>query len=76
MVKPVNKKGVHVSLEMGLNQGVVSFIYCPRNSKIRQHERTGRALGEESFLDNLEMALMRQVKRLKPGRKRKSVSEK
>ena len=39
--------------------------------KIRKHERTGRALGAENFLDSLEAALMRQVKRRKPGRKRK-----
>lgn len=45
-------------------------------AKIRQHERTGRALGEESFLDTLELTLMRQVRRLKPGRKRGSASEK
>jgi putative transposase len=39
--------------------------------RIRKHERTGRALGAEDFLDSLEVALMRRVKCQKPGRKRK-----
>jgi len=30
--------------------------------KIRGHERTGRALGRDSFLDSLESALQRKVK--------------
>jgi putative transposase len=40
--------------------------------KIRHHERTGRALGGESFLDSLELSLMRTVKRQKAGRKKKN----
>lgn len=39
--------------------------------KIRRHERTGRALGSDSFLEALETSLMRTVKPQKPGRKRK-----
>ncbi len=39
--------------------------------KIRRHERTGRALGSESFLESLENSLLRIVKPRKPGRKRK-----
>jgi putative transposase len=37
---------------------------------IRRHERTGRALGDDSFLESLEKSLMRTVKPLKAGRKR------
>ena len=37
---------------------------------IRRHERTGRALGGDSFLESLEKSLMRTVKPLKAGRKR------
>lgn len=39
--------------------------------KIRGHERTGRALGGDSFLDLLESALERTVKPRKAGRKKK-----
>ncbi len=39
--------------------------------KIRRHERTGRALGADSFLESLEHSLMRTVKRQKAGRKKK-----
>jgi len=38
---------------------------------IRGHERTGRALGSDSFLESLELSLMRTVKPLKAGRKKK-----
>lgn len=40
--------------------------------KLRSHERTGRALGSDSFLESLELSLMRVVKRQKAGRKRKA----
>ena len=40
-------------------------------NKIRGHERTGRALGSDSFLESLELSLMRAVKRRKVGRKKK-----
>jgi putative transposase len=43
-------------------------------NRIRGHERTGRALGSDSFLDSLESSLMRAVKRRKAGRK-KNVDE-
>lgn len=39
--------------------------------KIRRHERTGRALGSDSFLESLELSLMRAVKRRKAGRKKR-----
>ncbi len=39
--------------------------------KIRRHERTGRALGSDAFLDSLEQTLMRTVKLQKVGRKKK-----
>jgi putative transposase len=38
--------------------------------KIRRHERTGRALGSDSFLESLERSLMRTVKPQKVGRKK------
>jgi len=38
--------------------------------KIRRHERTGRALGAESFLESLEKSLMRIIKPQKAGRKK------
>ena len=41
-------------------------------NKIRGHERTGRALGEDTFLDLLEDNLQRAVKPRKAGRKKKS----
>lgn len=41
-------------------------------NKIRGHERTGRALGGDTFLDLLEGALQRTVKPRKAGRKRNS----
>jgi putative transposase len=40
-------------------------------NKLRRHERTGRALGNDAFLDVLEHSLMRPVKRQKVGRKKK-----
>ena len=39
--------------------------------KIRRHERTGRALGNDEFLDSLEKSLKRTVKPQKAGRKKK-----
>jgi putative transposase len=39
--------------------------------KIRRHERTGRALGSDSFLESLEKSLLRPVKPQKVGRKKK-----
>jgi REP-associated tyrosine transposase len=44
--------------------------------KIRGHERTGRALGNEAFLNSLEAKLVRAVKPRKPGRKRRPKDEK
>ncbi len=38
---------------------------------IRKHERTGRPLGKNSFVEQLEQALNRPLKRQAPGRKRK-----
>lgn len=39
--------------------------------KIRAHERTGRALGADSFLESLELKLKRVVKPMRAGRKKK-----
>jgi putative transposase len=41
-------------------------------NRIRGHERTGRALGSDSFLESLELSLMRAMKRRKAGRKKKT----
>ncbi len=38
--------------------------------KIHRHERTGRALGTDSFLESLEKSLMRIIKPQKAGRKK------
>ncbi|MFH0783658.1 MAG: transposase [Pseudomonadota bacterium] len=38
---------------------------------IRRHERTGRALGSDPFLESLELSLMRPMKRRKAGRKKR-----
>jgi putative transposase len=37
--------------------------------EIRKHERTGRPLGNEAFLERLEAATGRRFRRLKPGRR-------
>lgn len=39
-------------------------------ARIRGHERTGRALGDDSFLDTLENMLQRTVKPQRAGRKK------
>ena len=36
---------------------------------LRRHERTGRPLGGESFIDGLERALSRRLRKQKPGPK-------
>lgn len=41
---------------------------------LRKHERTGRPLGKNSFVEQLEQTLNRPLKRLAPGRKRKGES--
>ena len=38
---------------------------------LRKHERTGRPLGENSFIENLELLLDRKLKSQKPGPKKK-----
>jgi putative transposase len=51
------------------------FLSAPEDAdanKIRGHERTGRALGADTFLDLLEDNLQRAVKPRKAGRKKKS----
>ena len=40
------------------------------SDKIRSHERTGRALGGDAFLETLELSLQRIVKPQKAGRKK------
>jgi putative transposase len=44
-------------------------------NKIRGHERTGRALRSDSFLESLELSLMRAMKRRQAGRKKKASIE-
>jgi len=38
-------------------------------SLLRRHERTGRSLNGESFIDGLERALSRRLRKQKPGPK-------
>ena len=38
---------------------------------LKMHERTGRPLGEDDFVDSLEVLLDRNLKRQKPGPKKK-----
>ena len=40
---------------------------------LRKHERTGRPLGRESFLQHLENTLSRVLRKQKPGPKGKKV---
>ena len=39
--------------------------------KLRLHERTGRPLGDEIFMERLEEMVGRILRRQKPGRKKK-----
>jgi hypothetical protein len=39
---------------------------------IRSHERTGRALGSDTFLESLELSLLRTMKRQKAEREKKA----
>ncbi len=51
---------------------------APSEEKIKmlqQHERTGRPLGNESFLTRLEKSLGRLLKPKKPGRKPKKTNK-
>ena len=41
---------------------------------LRQHQRTGRPLGDDTFVDGLERALGRTLRRAKPGPKPKTGS--
>jgi len=43
----------------------------PDIALLRKHERTGRPLGEDSFIENLELLLDRRLKPQKPGPKKK-----
>lgn len=51
------------------------FLYGAANEEqindIRKHERTGRPLGSKGFVERLESALNRPLKRGKPGPKGK-----
>jgi len=38
---------------------------------LKKHERTGRPLGEDEFIEALELLLDRKLKRRKPGPKKK-----
>jgi putative transposase len=42
---------------------------------LRKHERTGRPLGEDSFVDRVERLLDRRLKPRRPGPKRKAKDE-
>lgn len=42
-------------------------------AQIRKHERTGRPLGDEVFVEKLEALLERALKRKKPGPKSKRI---
>lgn len=53
-----------------LNRGVTE----EEMQALRKHERTGRPLGKNSFVERLEQTLNRPLKRLAPGRKRKGES--
>jgi putative transposase len=37
------------------------------NQRIRSHERTGRPLGDKSFIDKIENAAARVLRKQKPG---------
>ncbi len=43
-------------------------------AQIRKHEMTGRPLGDEAFVEKLEVLLERTLKRQKPGPKTKKIS--
>jgi putative transposase len=47
----------------------------PREDReaLRKHERTGRPLGGESFLQRIERCVGRSLARRKPGRKPKAI---
>ncbi len=46
-------------------------VHEPEMELFRKHERTGRPLGEDSFIERLELLLDRKLKPQKPGRKKK-----
>lgn len=52
-------------------RGFLADVDDEEREKLRRHERTGRALGAEAFLDTLECLLQRTIKPQKAGRKRK-----
>lgn len=52
-------------------RGFLADVDDEEREKLRRHERTGRALGDEAFLDTLERLLQRTIKPQKAGRKRK-----
>ena len=54
-----------------------NFLYSGNEeemAQIRKHERTGRPLGDETFVKKLEALLGRTLKRKKPGPKMKRIS--
>ena len=54
-----------------------AFLTAPENvdaDRLRQHERTGRPLGQDSFVERLEAALNRPSARRNPGRRRRRAS--
>lgn len=55
------------TLKRGLEAGDLSTDHIPR---IETHERTGRPLGDDSFVERLETLTGRVLKRQKPERKK------
>jgi len=46
---------------------------CEDIKTLQRHERTGRPLGDESFITNLVKSIGRYLKHKKPGRKLKQI---
>ena len=49
---------------------LASGLTAEKMQLLRQHERTGRPLGAEAFMERMEAAVGRVLRRMKPGRKR------
>jgi putative transposase len=49
---------------------LLSGISVEELDRIRRHERTGRPLGDDGFVETLEQALGRILHRQRPGRKK------
>jgi len=64
-----------VSLELcwnyGWNYSVPGITRSDEIDILRKHERTGRLLGEDGFVETLETLLKRKLKCQKPGPEKK-----